>query len=641
MNSKKIKFANEFCFTAILEEAENLIKTGLLDYQVLQDDFFVKSEIGDFVRVSIAREERTVFSQLSLSYGRALLRADKITGEYIELTLLEFSENVLYDDENPLRIIVDQAIAADLRANNIEFEKAVDEIKKQVLVEENGKYAFAYTIGKEDGTLEIIGDRYTFTICETPQHYLHIVQIRKRTNKNRIDFPIVLLSGAIEIVNELTDRAILTARADEQYAKLISSDAEFINLWNIYNDLELESIKQQASEMGYLKYKSFRYANGMIIFSLEGGYTRREFCADNMYYVVISNIDIANPIEYNFRAATVIGTEIDYSCVNTPEFKIKEEMDTTRSIPSKGYLLPSISGSAIQSKRRKQAENSILSNKCKLPGLKNIIQGGAQVGVIGRKNQPVSSSLEREIFEDANMHFTEKQKRALDAAINTPDIAIIQGPPGTGKTTVIKAIVKRIDELWDSKAKILITSTQHDAVDNAVEEINYGGVPVNRVAVRKGRDDDNLLIYDWIDNMISSCEGWLDERDGNARGTVRSLFEKLLCIEESKDFNQIHGLLEECYRLSQELNLSPQLNGLFVRVMAELSSKNNTNSQEDKASVAQSEQICPCCGRDVVVSIKNGKVIVFESRREAEKDPEYMVQVRAMSYFNRMNQGRK
>ena len=63
----------------------------------------------------------------------------------------------------------------------------------------------------------------------------------------------MLLSGAIEIVNELTDRAILTARADEQYAKLISSDAEFINLWNIYNDLELESIKQQASEMGYLK----------------------------------------------------------------------------------------------------------------------------------------------------------------------------------------------------------------------------------------------------------------------------------------------------------------------------------------------------------------------------------------------------
>ena len=203
MNSKEIRFANEFCFTAILEEAKTLIKLGLVDYQVLQEDFFMKSSMGKFVRVAIAREERMVFSRLKLSYGRALLRADKITGKYIELTLLEFSENVAYDDENPLMIIVDQAIAADLRVNNIQFENAADKIKQEVLVEENGKHAFAYTIGKEDGALERIGDRYTFTICETPQHYLHIVQIRKRTNKNRIDFPIVLLSGAIEIVNEI------------------------------------------------------------------------------------------------------------------------------------------------------------------------------------------------------------------------------------------------------------------------------------------------------------------------------------------------------------------------------------------------------------------------------------------------------
>lgn len=581
MNSKEIRFANEFCFTAILEEAKTLIKLGLVDYQVLQEDFFMKSSMGKFVRVAIAREERMVFSRLKLSYGRALLRADKITGKYIELTLLEFSENVAYDDENPLMIIVDQAIAADLRVNNIQFENAADKIKQEVLVEENGKHAFAYTIGKEDGALEIIGDRYTFTIRKTPQNYLHIVQMRKRTNKNRIDFPIVLLSGTIDIVDELANRAILTERTDKQYAKLIISDVEFINLWEIYNDLELESIKQQAAEMGYLKYKSFRYANGVLVFSLEGGYARREFCVDNMYYVAIADINSENPFEYNFRAATVIGTEIDYSCVNTPEFKIKEEMDTARLIPSKGYLFASISGSVIQNKRRKKARDRILSNKCNLTGLKNIIQGGAQVGVIGRKNQPVSSSLEREILGNAELHFTEKQKRAIDVAINTPDIAIIQGPPGTGKTTVIRAIVKRIDELWDSKAKILITSTQHDAVDNAAQGIIYGGVPVNRVAVRKRNDNDNFPIYDWIDNMISSCEDWLYKRDGNFRSTVRILCEKLLCVEESKDFDQIYALLEKCYRLSQELNLSHQLDCLFVRVMAELKAKHDTNCQEE------------------------------------------------------------
>lgn len=581
MNSQRIKFANEFCFTAILDEAESLIGIGIVDYQIPQDDLFIKQTNGEFVRTTIAIEENSVISQLRLSYGRALLRADKIDGGYISFTLLEFSDTVTYDEENPLRIIVDQAISADLRENNIEHDKAVEVIKKQLIVDENGKHTFAYSVNKESENLELIGDRYSFTIAETPQHYLHIIRIRKRTNKSRIDFPIVLLNGCIEIVNELTDRAILTARADEQYAKLISSDAEFIDLWNIYNELELESIKQQAAEMGVLEYKGFRYSNGMIIFSLKGGYTRREFCADNMYYVAIGNIDPVNPIDYNYKQATVIGTEIDDSCIDTPEFRIKEEMDTTRVIPSRGYLLPSIQGSAIQKKRREQAEKNILSNKCKMPGLKNIIQGGSMVGAIGRRNQPVSSNLETEIFGDKEHHFTEKQKTALDAAINTPDIAIIQGPPGTGKTTVIKAIVKRIDELWNSKAKILITSTQHDAVDNAVEEINYGGVPVNRVAVRKGREDDNLLIYDWIDKMIESCELWLSSQGDNQRSKVREIFEKLIQVETTDDYVEMQSLLKECYELSKEWDLSQELDSKYALVISELGAKCNKEAKKE------------------------------------------------------------
>lgn len=586
MNSKKIKFAKEFCFNSILEDAENLIKTGILDYQIPQDDLFIKLADGDFVRLEIAAEESSVIAELCASYGRALLRADKVEGPYITFTLLEFSESVLYDNNNPLRIIVDQALAADLRANNVDQEKAVDKIKKHLIVEECGRYGFAYSMNNASGSLELIGDKYSFTITQTPQHYLHITQMRRRTNKNRIDFPIVLISGAIEIVNELTDRAILTARADEQYSKLVSSDTEFIELWNIYNELELESIKQQAAEMGFLKYKGFRYSNGMIVFSIEGGYTRREFCVDNMYYVAIANIDVANPMEYNFRTATIIGTEIDYSCVNTHEFRIKEDMDTTKVIPSRGYLLPSISGSAVQSKRRQQAQRNILSNKCQLPGLKNIIQGGAQVGVVGRKNKPVTSSLEKDIFGDREHHFTEKQKLALDAAINTPDIAIIQGPPGTGKTTVIKAIVRRIDELWDSKAKILITSTQHDAVDNAVEEINYGGVPVNRVSVRRGTEDENLLIYDWIDMMISSCESWLESKNGNDRSIVREIFGKLIRVEETSDFSEMYALLDECFKQSQHLNLSPEINSKFSMVMAELGAKVNTSAADNENPLA-------------------------------------------------------
>ncbi len=56
MNSQRIKFANEFCFTAILEGAESLIELGIVDYQIPQDDLFVKQMNGEFVRMAIAKE---------------------------------------------------------------------------------------------------------------------------------------------------------------------------------------------------------------------------------------------------------------------------------------------------------------------------------------------------------------------------------------------------------------------------------------------------------------------------------------------------------------------------------------------------------------------------------------------------------
>lgn len=581
MKDKNVKFAKELCFNAILEDAESLLKIGCVEYQVTKDDLLIRVSKDRFSQVKIVSEETFILSELLTSYGRTLLRIDMLDEEYITFTVLEFSDSVIYDNDNPFRIVVDQALAADLRSFNITAERAIKEIRKQIIIKGDMNYCFSYARGNDTRDLEIIGEQYTFVITETPQHYLHITQMRRRTNKSRIDFPVVLIKGTIEVVDELTDRAMLTKRADEQYSKLVSSDTEFIELWNIYNELELESIKQQAQEMGYLKYKSFRYANGSIVFSLDGGYTRREFCVDNMYYVAIANINPEAPMDYNYRMATIIGTEINYNCINASEFCIKEDMDTTRVIPSKGYLLPSVSGSAVQSKRRKQAQLSILSNKCQLPGLKNIIQGGAQVGAIGRHVQPVSYNLEKEIFGKKEMHFTEKQKKALNAAINTPDIAIIQGPPGTGKTTIIKGIVKRIDELWESKAKILITSTQHDAVDNAVEEINYGGVPVNRVAIRKGKDAENWLIYDWIDNMVDSCENWIEQNGGTERSIIRNIFEKLIQVEENKEFKDKYNYLNQVFDLIQSLNIKQETNSCLLKVLSELGVKCSADIYEE------------------------------------------------------------
>ena len=55
-----------------------------------------------------------------------------------------------------------------------------------------------------------------------------------------------------------------------------------------------------------------------------------------------------------------------------------------------------------------------------------------------------------------------------------------------------------------------------------------------------------------------------------------------------------------------------------------------------KAAIAQSEQICPCCGKNVVVSIKNGKVVEFESKRKSDTEPEVMQFTRALAYAKKM-----
>jgi len=60
--------------------------------------------------------------------------------------------------------------------------------------------------------------------------------------------------------------------------------------------------------------------------------------------------------------------------------------------------------------------------------------------------------------------------------LNTPDIALVQGPPGTGKTTVVTAILERLNEEYDKtksiRGQILVSGFQHDAVENIVARLS-------------------------------------------------------------------------------------------------------------------------------------------------------------------------
>lgn len=74
-----------------------------------------------------------------------------------------------------------------------------------------------------------------------------------------------------------------------------------------------------------------------------------------------------------------------------------------------------------------------------------IIDKGVGTDLQSRHEAPITGMLSRK-FE--GREFNEDQRKAIEVAINTPDIALILGPPGTGKTTVIKAIIARFEEYY-------------------------------------------------------------------------------------------------------------------------------------------------------------------------------------------------
>jgi DNA polymerase III delta prime subunit len=83
----------------------------------------------------------------------------------------------------------------------------------------------------------------------------------------------------------------------------------------------------------------------------------------------------------------------------------------------------------------------------------------------------------------------------LDVAINTPDIALIVGPPGTGKTQVIAALQRRLAETLGENSlqhQVLISSYQHDAVDNALNRAEVFGLPAVRIGGRGRRDEGGV-----------------------------------------------------------------------------------------------------------------------------------------------------
>lgn len=312
----------------------------------------------------------------------------------------------------------------------------------------------------------------------------------------------------------------------------ISCGTSYINRWEAYSELTKKSLELDCEEFGSINYESCSVNNGMegytfdfkIHEQIDNSYIGRELCI----------------VKDNNRSASV-GTirRIQESSLTT----FLDSSDFWEEIPNKGELSLNSYGDKVIAIRREKAKQRILSGQAPIKAIVSIVESGASSYYEWGTHKAISNKLKRN-FKKASI-LNERQKEAIDLAINTPDFAVIQGPPGTGKTTVIKGICERFREIFEDEErkkqklnpeyivhspKILITSFQNEAVDNAISAPLQGDLPayrkISRHAKENVRNQYEKSLQSWLDGVRSTI------LESTKNASVQSLNEKRQMMAE-------------------------------------------------------------------------------------------------------------
>lgn len=337
----------------------------------------------------------------------------------------------------------------------------------------------------------------------------------EKVGKRKQDAPIMRMAeGTLEFFDH---NYILSKKVKET----LESTKGYLDLWNQYAEQEGNLLLEKARKVGLITVN-----RGAKTFVSEGihlpysGLTKEaEELITNDPYLFFSDEEPVYLKDLEMTWSDYRASQIGYSINKGVQVKVNNIKNGGFIIKTEDGYLPeqkcvslSILGYERQIARREDARKRIAEGKAANPALGLILEGQLteELGAYStrKKIMPLSSFVKEKIFK---YDPTETQKKAIDIALNTPDIAIIQGPPGTGKTTVITAIIERLNELCDKREKVngqvLITSFQHDAVRNVIERLRINSLPTIKFG-KQYRDEEKdftreRVIEEWCEKYIA------------------------------------------------------------------------------------------------------------------------------------------
>lgn len=405
--------------------------------------------------------------------------------------------------------------------------------------------------------MQIIGRSHIVDLKRDEQQALWVERIAKRRRES--EEPYTLLNGNIRFVDASQG---MQAQTGEQQAMLdaaVSSFGSYLDLWNLYGQKEWDKAIQRASELKALRYSACQRA------SEEGeGWRltvqREELKEFSQRWRTLAKDD--DQLEIGQDApdwTSEIHTDLSLRDKRRlfrgkPQWRMEHlivDGDSSAQPPETGYVYLSLSGIRTQQERRQQARRAIEAG-LGVPALRRVLQN-LPTPTQRPSKLPGLTPYASQSFKNGKA--TQKQEEAIRVALNTPDIALIIGPPGTGKTQVIAALERRLAQLNEGQViaqEVLISSFQHDAVENALERTDVYGLPAVKVG-RSRRQEGTDPVQAWCEKHEALLELRLEKLSHQepAQAVLRqlhALLSRLLILgspasEREESFNALENLL--------------------------------------------------------------------------------------------------
>lgn len=400
-----------------------------------------------------------------------------------------------------------------------------------------------------------------------------------------------LARGTVQF-SDYTKTGRIRALAAGAMSQLTKETGSYLKQWDEYGAIEGEMLLARAKAVGRIDYhgteqttKGVKFFVSSIPDQLTEG-DEIEITSEEPLY--LKNPDLTWEA-YSKALEEEFATKKDQkkndaempASVYAPILKVSKtsiELDLP-SIPSgQMFLILSINGDKIQIERRMRARSAILEGRCANPLLGLLIEEGGTLPDIQRvtKLKPLTSFVREKIFKHDP---TPKQIEAIDVALNTPDIALVQGPPGTGKTTVVTAILERLNEEYDKtksiRGQILVSGFQHDAVENIVARLSVNALPAVKFGRRSG---DSEFTEDAVTQKLNQWCLDVAEKIKKANPNIR----------QSEDQRKLFELFQT-YALSPSKNNTVSLMKRILDLPRDVISEDITSEAEEIINSLQTE----------------------------------------------------